>query len=173
MLCVRLNPVPFPQDRIGAVLAENGICVNRYAEIFMSHPSFSTERTEAVTVVAASLAQIGLPAGATLDELFRYLPGTGLNPCPPWTGLFLRLAWRDQAESVNSVLTGTHTAPDRAVTVLSEPLEDDDAFPKGLYLRRVDGKLWLRGYICDGTYRFPPDALFAVVPYKFQSKSWI
>ena len=32
---------------------------------------------------------------------------------------------------------------------------------KGLYLRNVDGKLWLRGYICDAAYRFPGDALFA------------
>ncbi len=61
----------------------------------------------------------------------------------------------------NSVLSGTHEAPDRAVTVLSEILEENDTFPKGLYLRNVDGVLWLRGYTCDAEYRFPADTLFA------------
>ena len=79
----------------------------------------------------------------------------------PCTGLFLRLAWRDQPQSRNSVLSGTHSAPDLSVTVLSEIPEQSDAFPKGLYLRNVDGKLWLRGYICDAAYRFPGDTLFA------------
>jgi hypothetical protein len=45
--------------------------------------------------------------------------------------------------------------------VLSEIIEQDDAFPKGLYLRNADGNLWLRGYICDDAYRFPGDAMFA------------
>ena len=79
----------------------------------------------------------------------------------PGTALFLRLAWSDQPMSRNSVLSGTHEAPDRAVTVLSEILEENDTFPKGLYLRNVDGVLWLRGYTCDAEYRFPADTLFA------------
>lgn len=62
----------------------------------------------------------------------------------------------------HGVLSGTHSSPDGAVTVLSELLEGDDAFPKGLYLRKVDGNLWLRGYVCDSAYRFPGDALFAL-----------
>ena len=49
---------------------------------------------------------------------------------------------------------------------LSELLEGDDAFPKGLYLRKVDGGLWLRGYVCDPAYRFPGDALFALEIYR-------
>ncbi len=44
---------------------------------------------------------------------------------------------------------------------MSEILEMDDAFPKGLYLRKVDSNLWLRGYVCDASYSFPGDALFA------------
>ena len=77
------------------------------------------------------------------------------------TGFFLRLAWTDQPQSQNSTLTGTHGSPDQAVTVLSEIIEQNDTFPKGLYLRNVDGNLWLRGYVCDDAYRFPGDALFA------------
>ena len=67
----------------------------------------------------------------------------------------------DQVRSENSVLSGTHRAPDGAVTVLSEFIEEDDDFPKGLYLRNVDGALWLRGYICDKTHNWSLADVFA------------
>ena len=110
------------------------------------------------------MEELGLVNGASLDELLLllHLQATQFIPCPPDTGFFLRLAWTDQPRSQNSILTGTHSSPNLAVTVLSEMLERDDTFPKGLYLRNVDGKLWLRGYVCDSAYRFPGDALFAL-----------
>ena len=114
-----------------------------------------------MTVLIASLRELGLENGANLNDLFRHIPLIGMKACPPCTGLFLRSAWIDQPRSRNSILSGTHASPDQAVTVLSEILEQDDAFPKGLYLRNVDGDLWLRGYVCDQAYRFPPDAVFA------------
>ena len=76
--------------------------------------------------------------------------------------VFLRLHLTDQRESGNTVLTGTHRAPDGAITVLSEPLSRDDAFPKGLYLRNVSGKLWLRGYVCDDSYVWSASDVFAL-----------
>ena len=115
-----------------------------------------------MTAAILSLEELGLERGASLDELFQLIKETQFAPCPPDTGFFLRLTWTDQPQSQDSVLTGTHRSPDQAVTVLSEPLERDDAFPKGLYLRKVDGHLWLRGYVCDSAYRFPGDALFAL-----------
>ena len=42
-----------------------------------------------------------------------------------------------------------------------EIIERDDELPKGLYLRNVDGRLWLRGYVCDSAYRFSSNDLFA------------
>ena len=158
---IKLTLEPFPGDQIQKKLAEYGICVNPYAEEFLSHPSFSTVQTGERIVAVASLREIGLASGASLPEIFQHLPGTGLRPCDAAAGLFLRLAWRDQPQSQNSLLSGTHAAPDKAVTVLSEPVEDDDAFPKGLYLRNVDGRLWLRGYVCDAAFRFSGDDLFA------------
>ena len=115
-----------------------------------------------MSVLIVSLAELGFENGATLNEILRKVSESAeFEPCPPNAGLFLRFAWKDQPESRNSVLSGTHEAPDLSVTVLSEPLEKDDSFPKGLYLRNVDGNLWLRGYICDDSYQFPKDALFA------------
>ena len=148
-------------DQIIRMLEENHILMNDYARLYIAHPRFFSRQSEEVSVVIASLQETGLETGATLNEIFRHIQTIGLKPCSPETGAFLRLQWKEQPQSRNSVLSGTHSAPDSAVTVLSELLEEDDAFPKGLYLRNVDGSLWLRGYICDSTYRFPEDALFA------------
>lgn len=161
MQLITLAAGSVPADRIPGILNENGIRVNPYAEKYFAHPRFSAVLAEETDVTVASLQEIGLENGAPLDEIFQRLPQIGLKPCSPGTALFLRLAWSDQPMSRNSVLSGTHEAPDRAVTVLSEILEEDDAFPKGLYLRNVDGVLWLRGYTCDAEYRFPADSLFA------------
>ncbi len=158
---IKLTAGSVPADRIPRILEENGIRVNAYAEQYFSHPRFSAVLPENTAVTVASLREIGLEDGAVLDEIFQRLPQVGLRPCSPGTALFLRLAWSDQPVSRNSVLSGTHEAPDRAVTVLSDILEENDAFPKGLYLRNVDGVLWLRGYTCDAEYRFPADTLFA------------
>ena len=158
---IKIKADSIPSDQIPEILKENGIFINRYADEYFSHPRFSMLHPEEMTVLIASLQEIGFENGATLNEIFVRISQIGLKPCPSSTGLFLRLAWIDQPKSSNSILSGTHSAPDQAVTVLSEILEKDDAFPKGLYLRNVDGKLWLRGYICDFEYRFPADALFA------------
>lgn len=156
-----LNAESIPADHISIVLEEHGISINGYSEEYFSHPRFSISHAREKIVVIGSLKEIGLEEGATLDALFRHIQGTDLKPCSPDTGLLLRLAWTDQLPSQSAVLSGTHNVPDQAVTVLSEILDQRDTFPKGLYLRNVDGRLWLRGYICDAAYRFPNNALFA------------
>ena len=158
---ITLKRNPFPKNRISHKLEEHDILINRYAEVFLAHPAFSTENTREMTIAIASLREIGLENGGTLNEIFRQIEKSGFKPCPINTGLFLRLAWKNQPQSQNSVLSGTHGSPDQAVVVLSEPIETEDAFPKGLYLRNVDGRLWLRGYVCDSAYRFSGDDLFA------------
>ena len=162
ILRLSINRVPMTSEQCLQMLKERGILTNHYAQRFISHPCFSAKEPGEMTVAIASLEELGLEGGASLDELFRHITGTQFSPCPSDTGLFLRLAWTDQPQSQNSILTGTHSSPDQAVTVLSELLENDYAFPKGLYLRNVDGDLWLRGYVCDSSYRFPDDAIFAL-----------
>ena len=158
---ITINTGLFSKDQIPEKLEEHGIRINGYAEEFFSHPRFSVEYSGRSTVTIASLREIGFENGATLEDIFQRLPQVGLKPCPAGTGLLLRLAWPDQPKSQNSILSGTHEAPNQAVTVLSEVLEQNDGFPKGLYLRNVDGVLWLRGYTCDSAYKCPGDALFA------------
>ena len=161
MELITLNTSPFPKNQISHKLEVHSILINRYAEVFFAHPAFSTENTREMTIAIASLREIGLENGGTLNEIFRQIEKCGFKPCSANTGLFLRFTWKNQPQSQNSILSGTHGSPDQAVVVLSEPIETDDAFPKGLYLRNVDGRLWLRGYVCDSEYRFSGDDLFA------------
>ena len=161
MELIALKTEPFPKEQLSNKLEEHGILINRYAEMFFAHPLFSTEQSIEAIVVVASLREIGLESGATLDEIFQAIREKGYAPCPASAGLFLRFAWKDQPMSRSSVLSGTHRAPDQAVTVLTAPFERNDDFPKGLYLRNVDGKLWLRGYICNAEHRFSGNDLIA------------
>lgn len=162
MLRISIKRVPMTAEQSLETLMEHGILTNRYAEKYISHHCFAAGEPEEMTAAIISLEELGLDRGASLNELFQYIKGTQFSPCPPDTALFLRLAWTDQPQSQNSILTGTHSSPAQAVTVLSNLLERNDAFPKGLYLRNVDGNLWLRGYVCDSAYRFPDEALFAL-----------
>ena len=158
---ISIKRVPLTAEQTLQTLEEHGILTNRYAKEFISHPCFSAKEQTEMTAAIIPLKELGLENGASLDELFRHIQGTPFSSCPPDTGFFLRLAWTDQPQSGNSILTGMHRSPDQAVTVLSEILEQDDNFPKGLYLRKVDGALWLRGYGCDPAYHFPGETLFA------------
>lgn len=158
---IMLKTNPFPKNQISHKLEEHNILINQYVEVFFAHPTFSTENTREMTIAIASLREIGLENGATLNEIFRHIKKSCFKPCPTNTGLFLRFAWKNQPQSQNSILSGMHCSPEQAVVVLSEPIETDDGFPKGLYLRNVDGRLWLRGYVCDSEYRFSGDDLFA------------
>ena len=162
MKYISVKAVPFPKKHLPDILKKYAIYTNAYAEKYFAHPEFHTDCfPNEVQIVITSLQELGFRQGATLKEISEVLPGFLLKPCPASTGLFLRIAWKKQEQSSNSVLTGTHQAPDQAVTVFSQVLEADDTFPKGLYLRNVDGKLWLRGYVCDNEYRWSCDDLFA------------
>lgn len=162
MMLVSINRVPMTAQETLQSLKECNIMTNQYAKTYISHPCFSAREKGEMTVAITSLEELGLEKGASLEELLLRIKDTRFTPCPPDAGFFLRLTWTDQPKSQNSILTGSHSSPDQAVTVLSEMLESDDAFPKGLYLRNVDGNLWLRGYVCDSAYRFPGNALFAL-----------
>lgn len=66
----------------------------------------------------------------------------------------------DQANAPDSVLSGGK-APTGAIHVASAPVSADVEYPKGFYLRVVDGQPWLRGFRCDDTYRWPADTALA------------
>ena len=41
--------------------------------------------------------------------------------------------------------------------MIADQLSDDDEVPKGFYLRRIEGVLWLRGYRAGAEHVWSPD----------------
>jgi hypothetical protein len=62
------------------------------------------------------------------------------------------LHYRDQPEGHWGQPVRQHQAPSGSITIATERLDDDDDVPKGFYLRRIEGVLWLRGYRSGGEH---------------------
>lgn len=63
------------------------------------------------------------------------------------------------------MLSGQKESPDGAINVLSLKLDDNVEIPRMLYLRNVDGILWLRAARFDDEYCYPADTVFAVTSH--------
>lgn len=150
------------RSEIKHMLTSAGVLLNVHAETLLAHPAFDAPEARILRIVGRSVADLGFGLGATQSQLFAALRKHGLEACPAVTGPFLRLATMDQANAPDSVLS-VGRAPSGAIHIVSEPLLNDVAYPKGFYLRVVDGRAWLRGYRCDDTYRWPPEQRLAVV----------
>ena len=70
---ITLKANPFPKNQILDKLEEHSILINQYAKEFFAHPTFSTEHTREMTIAIASLREIGLENGATLNEIFQQI----------------------------------------------------------------------------------------------------
>lgn len=134
-------------------LREAGVRLNAHAETLLEHPVFDAPEEQDLRFVERTVHELGLTAGGTLPEVFEAARAQGLELCPEISGPFLRLATMDQHNAPDSVLSAGR-APTGAIHIASEPLSDDEAYPKGFYLRVVDSEVWLRGYRCDNTYEW-------------------
>lgn len=146
-------------ELIGA-LAEAGVGLNVYASTLLEHGVFDDTAVEAITVVGRTVGELGLEGGGTLPQILAAARERGLLPCPPVTGPYLRLAVLDQTTASEPVMSNGR-APTGSVTVASERLRDDDEYPRGFYLRVLDGRPWLRGYRCDDEHAWSLDDRFA------------
>jgi hypothetical protein len=115
-----------------------------------------TERRPLVTVVL-SVRNFGLPQGGRMSEICRRAEELGLSRCPLELGPYFRLQYLDQPEGYWGHPVTKHRAPPGSITIASKPVSDDDKFPKGFYLRRIAGVLWLRGYVSDDLHVYDPD----------------
>lgn len=129
-------------------LTSRNINLNAHAETLLGADVFDRGAPRVVTVTERTVAALGGAEGATLPEILELAREGGLLTCPADTGPYLRLTLNDQATSADSVMS-TGRAPEGSLTIASAPLSDDDDYPKGFYLRVVDGRPWLRGYRCD------------------------
>lgn len=136
-------------------LKMSGVQLNDFAITLLDDVVFDNAAAETVQVVVRTVRDLGLTDGATLTRLVEAAERCGLVPCPPATGPYLRLAMLDQKAAPDSVMSNGR-APSGSVTVASAPLRDDDDYPKGFYLRVVDGVPWLRGYQCSDQHTWSP-----------------
>lgn len=138
------------REEIHTALAAAGVRLNTSAERLLDDPVFASQ--EALTVqsfdmVERTVGQLGLTDGATLVEIMAARREQGFLLCPPYAAPYLRLALLDQPNAPDSIMSAGRP-PSGALQIASPRLRDDDDFPRGFYLRVVDGTLWLRGYRC-------------------------
>ncbi len=142
-------------------LQRNAIALNASAQRLFASDAFTTSETRYnVTTVELTVRDLGFPGGATIVDIYARAGVLGLGLCPLELGPHLRLQYRDQPEGAWGQPVRRHQAPSGAITIASEPLSDDDAFPKGFYLRRIEGVLWLRGYRSGPAHVWAPEDHF-------------
>ena len=137
---IKIPLYPMEKTSLWGFLEREGILLNEYAKEYLTHPGFRLEEKGELALLLLSLTELGLPQGGRYEEIFAQVRRRGFRPCRPSAGLFLRLYFRSQAKSKNSLLSGAHRAPEGSITVLSDFLAEEDSFPKGLYLRNVEDR---------------------------------
>ena len=143
-------------------LREAEIQMNAYATAFIVDEQFIvSKRSYVVDIEVLSLAGLGLARGGNYSQVLAAAGAAGLQSCPAEVGPRLRLQLLAQLEGRAGDTRAERGAPRGSITVASKPLKDDDDFPKGLYLRRLDGSLWLRGYRSWSGHIWSPDDVFA------------
>lgn len=146
-------------------LHREGVQLNASAQTLLEDAAFDRPAPQSVTVVERSLSELGFEAGASLRRIFDGTQDRGLHLCPASMGPYLRLAWLSQPNAPDAIMS-TGRAPTGSLTVAAPLLRPDEEYPRGFYLRVIDGRPWLRGYHCDVTYAWNPDDrfVFAVSP---------
>ncbi|MBM7839776.1 hypothetical protein JOC54_003056 [Alkalihalobacillus xiaoxiensis] len=135
------------KDELIDQLKQHSIALNQYAEQLLVDPHFTVSRTEKrLMAIELAVKDLGLPEGATIKRLFEKAVESGLTLCPLEVAPHFRLLYLDQPEMIS---TTKNKAPAGSITIASQPLKRDDTFPKGFYVRKIDGVLWLRGYVAD------------------------
>lgn len=154
-------------ERLLEELVRRGVGLNDPARTLLASPYFvwSAERRDVHTVELA-IRDLGLPDGAVFAEIHARAAAVGLFPPPIELAPHMRLGYTDQPEGARGFPVTAHRAPPGSITIASEPLAADDEFPKGFYLRRIDGVLWLRGYHSGPDHIWSPGdhLVFAVAP---------
>lgn len=134
-------------SQLKKALENLGVRLNEYARTLFASRHFrcSAERHE-LSTVELSVLDLGFPNGANISDLYEKAAAVGLRPPTIELAPHLRLQYIDQPEGFLGFPVSKQCAPPGAITVTAEPLPEDEDFPQGFYLRRIDGVLWLRGY---------------------------
>ena len=141
-----------------ARLATAGVELNEAARILFASEKFTTSsKSQSLLTVELSVRQLGFTDGTTASEFVGKAIAAGLSLAPVELGPHLRLQYLDQPEGYWGYPVTEHRAPPGSIAIASAPLSEEDQFPKGFYLRRIKGTLWLRGYWCSSSNRWDAD----------------
>ena len=103
------------------------------------------------------MSDLGFPEGATIPVVYSKAEQLGLKLCLPELGPYLRMQYLDQPEGSTGKPVRKNRSPYGAITIASKKLSEDADFPRGFYLRKIEGKLWLRAYIADDLHVLDPE----------------
>ena len=135
-------------------LKEQRIQLNPFAlQLFEDQMIQTKQRGQTLSVLVITPSDLGAPFGATLAELVEHAAQRDLEPCPLAVAPYLLLQ--------DILLT-----KDEYVTLASLPIAKEETYPRGLYLRKRDDGLWLRGYRCDDDFIFPPSMKLVFIDLK-------
>jgi hypothetical protein len=138
-----------------------GIRLNDSAHALFADDRFCTSAVNTVVEIAElNVASLGFRNGATFAQIVEQAAAIGLSVCPLELGPYFRLQYVDQPEGFLGQPPSQHRAPPGSVTVASAPLTEDEGIPKGFYLRRIEGALWLRGYRSWPRHIWGPEDVF-------------
>ena len=141
-----------------AALAAEHVAMNATAEQLFASSLFTVSPTpSSLPTLQCTVREVGCPDGATMPEIIAAAGQRGLAACPAELGPHLRLQYLDQPEGRRGKPVLAQRAPYGSVTIVSNRLSDDDTFPRGFYLRRIDDVLWLRGYRSNDDHVWDPD----------------
>lgn len=141
------------------ILKANNIQINILGERLLTNHLFQvTNEKQNIELTEISPTELGFKKEPNLRNLIDQAKKLGLQLCPVDVAPFLRLEYfQEDSHGMDK----KYKTPDGAVTVVSEMIDEDNHdFPKGFYLRKIDGQEWLRGYICDDTHTFGLDETF-------------
>lgn len=142
-------------------LKQSSIMMNEYGKRLFASDRFTTSETKySLETVELTVGNLGFLERATTNQIYKRASELGLDLCPVELGPHLRLAYLDQPEVGLGNSLQKQQAPSGSITIASEILSDEDDFPKGFYLRRINGVLWLRGYLADHLHVWNADDHF-------------
>jgi hypothetical protein len=128
-------------------LQTQAVSLNESAHTLFANDRFTTAHMRySVPTIELTVRDLGFPHGAITAEMYARAKTLGLGLCPLELAPHLRLQYLDQPEGYWGQPLRQHQAPSGSLTIASEALTADDDVPKGFYLRRIKGELWLRGY---------------------------
>ncbi len=147
-----------------AELQKNGIELNPAGlELFANDKFITSQATAILETVEITVDALGFPQGTTMDKICERAARLGMSLCPLELGPHFRLQYRDQPEGQLGHPPTQGRAPPGSLTIASPPISEDDDIPKGFYLRRMDGVLWLRGYRSGPEHIWSPEDRFVFV----------